>query len=104
MALGYPKESEHSEIPTFKTLAEWEPKKSTEFDVCAAVCRHLLTQDDAPDVEFVDGIAIYPPLPEHPTIQGARRHRRILIYQEFSSMSNLLQNVSLSSCSPNLRS
>ncbi|KAF8155458.1 hypothetical protein B0H34DRAFT_675656 [Crassisporium funariophilum] len=42
-------------VPHFKTLKQWQEKKSTKFNICARLCRHLLTRDDAPKIKVVDG-------------------------------------------------
>jgi hypothetical protein len=90
--LGFAKETPESPIPKFVSLSDWERQKSTKFDVCARVCQHLLRRDDIPDVLFLDGELKLSQMEE---ASEARKTRRILVYQEFSSMSGLLQNVSV---------
>lgn len=80
--------------PTFTSLKEWEPKKSTKMDTCAKICRHMLTRDDVPDVIFEEGQAIFPPIPPNPP-DGGKKETKILIYQEFTSLRPLLRNVTL---------
>lgn len=104
ISVGYAKdESEESEedkdgikalAPTFTSLQEWEPKKSTKMDTCAKICRHMLTRDDVPDVIFEEGQAIFPHIPPTPP-GGEKKETKILIYQEFTSLRPLLRNVTL---------
>ncbi|KAF8869441.1 P-loop containing nucleoside triphosphate hydrolase protein [Infundibulicybe gibba] len=89
MALGFAREDPNSVIPTFKTLEEWIPVKSTKIDVCAKLCKYLLSRDDAPPVTFHDGEAFFPELPSTP----CTKTRRILIYQEFPSLGPLLRRI-----------
>ena len=94
MAVGYAKDSQDEEIPVFRTLEEWEKKKSTKMDTCAQMCQYLLQRDDAAEIAFKNGKPIFSPLPplpnqEHLPSQGTR----ILIYQEFPSLGRLLRNV-----------
>ena len=62
------------------------------MDVCAQLCVHYLTHDEVDDVSFVDGKPVFP---EIAVTQGQplQKARHIIIYQEFSSMALLLQNV-----------
>lgn len=83
MAFSFAKEGPDDEIPTFKSLEAWEPMKSTKMDTCARVLQHLLSRDDAPLVEFVDGFPVFPPLPELLPGQVATWNCRVLVYQAF---------------------
>jgi hypothetical protein len=72
------------------------PVRSTKMDVCARLCAHYLTHDQVDNVSFVDGKPVFPEIvvtPGHPL----QKTRRIIIFQEFSSMALLLQNVRISS-------
>lgn len=84
-----------SSIPTFTTLEQWEPVKSTKMDTCAKICQHILTRDDVPTVTFKDGKAIFPKINPHPLPGGGKMETKILIYQEFTSLRPLLRNVTL---------
>ncbi|KAF8808358.1 hypothetical protein BYT27DRAFT_7097080 [Phlegmacium glaucopus] len=94
MSVGFARESPDTPIPSFATLQDWEAVKSTKMDTCAQICRHLLTRDDAPPINFEEGKAIFPPMPPSP--QGGKKplqEKKILIYQEFTSLGPLLLNV-----------
>jgi TATA-binding protein-associated factor len=84
--------------PSFKTLEEWVPVKSTKMDVCAKLCVHYLTHDKVDDVSFADGQPVMPDIIVTPE-QPLQKTRRIIIFQEFSSMAQLLQNVRISKSS-----
>ena len=56
--------------------------------------RHILTRDDAPQISFEDGVAIFPPMPALQPGQVVAKNTKVLIYQEFPSFSGLLRNVS----------
>lgn len=92
LAVGYAKEDAASLWPTFKSLEEWEPLKSTKMDVCAKICAHYLKHDDVGDITFEEGEAVFPDVPDLLETE-VRRTRRIIIYAEFPSMAPLLQNV-----------
>lgn len=79
--------------PTFKTLDEWEPVKSTKMDVCAKLCQYYLQRDDVPDVEFKDGRPIFPKIRLPQPGQVITQNRKLLIFAEFPSMTGLLRNV-----------
>ena len=102
MAVGYAKDSLDEDIPDFRTLEEWEKKKSTKMDLCAQICRYTLQRDDAPEVEFKDGKAAFTALPPLSQGQIASQETRILIYQEFPSLGRLLRNVSFAPTSRHL--
>lgn len=93
-AVCYAKEDPAAPNPVFKTLEEWYPIKSTKMDVCARICAYYLSNDDAPDVDFQDGMLVFPVLHPPKDGQSVPRSRRILIYAEFPSMTGLLRNVS----------
>ncbi|GLB33117.1 putative helicase [Lyophyllum shimeji] len=80
-------------VPVFSTLTEWEEKKSTKFDTCARMCRHILTRDDAPPMIFENGVVVYPDIPLPKPGENILRETKILIYQEFPSLGPLLRNV-----------
>ncbi|KAG7093167.1 hypothetical protein E1B28_006856 [Marasmius oreades] len=91
--VGYAKENPDAPNPTFKTLEEWEEKKSTKMDCLAKVVRHYLSHDNIADVQFVDGAPIFPPPPSVPLSQSSPRNRKIVIYAAFPSMTPILLNV-----------
>ncbi|KXN81008.1 Nuclear protein STH1/NPS1 [Leucoagaricus sp. SymC.cos] len=91
LAVGYAKEDPADLWPSFKTLDEWIPRRSTKMDVCAKICAHYLTHDDVGHVSFLDGEPVFPSTDADST--NLLKTRRILIYAEFPSMAPLLQNV-----------
>jgi hypothetical protein len=93
MGVIYPRRSLTEKIPLFKSLEEWQSRKSTKIDTCARMCRHLLSRDDAPDMIFQDGKVIFPDVPQSPLGEKVLQDRKILIYQEFPSLGPLLRNV-----------
>lgn len=95
MCVGYARFDLTEDIPKFLTLDDWERKKSTKFDTCAKMCRHLLTRDDAPSMIFDNGAVTYPAIPPSNTGEKVPQDTKILIYQEFPSLGPLLRNVSL---------
>lgn len=94
MCVGYARRNLEEEIPHFDTLEQWEAKKSTKFDLCARMCVHLLSHDQAPEIEFDEGVAVFHPVPEVPPGAQAPMTTKVLIYQEFPSLGPLLRNVS----------
>jgi hypothetical protein len=93
-AVSYAQENADAPIPSFKTLSEWEPVKSTKIDICVRICQHYLSRDDVPDVAFDDGEPIFPPLPPHDAQKPFTQLRKILVYSESPNMTTLIQNVS----------
>lgn len=78
----------------FRNMEEWQAKKGTKFDACAQICRHHLSDDNAPNIEFSDaGEMIIPSAPEVDVEAMTSSTTRILIYQEFKSQGSLLQKV-----------
>lgn len=71
------------------------PVKSTKMDICAQICVHYLAHDKVDDVSFSGGQPVFPEIVVAPG-KPLRRMRRIIIFQEFSSMAQLLQNVRIS--------
>ncbi|KAF8869930.1 SNF2 family N-terminal domain-containing protein [Infundibulicybe gibba] len=72
-AVSFAKKDPTSLTPTFNSLDEWEPVKSTKMDACARICHHYLSPGHA---------------------QGpSTTNRKILIYSEFPSMTKLLRNI-----------
>jgi TATA-binding protein-associated factor len=90
--VGYAKDDADSLWPTFRSLEEWEPVKSTKMEILAQICAHYLSHDDVKDVIFEDGRPVFPPTPEV-TDAKTQKTRRIIVYGEFPSMAPLLQNV-----------
>ncbi|KAF8871323.1 P-loop containing nucleoside triphosphate hydrolase protein [Infundibulicybe gibba] len=87
----FAKDESMSSIPVFRSFNEWGPVKSTKMDACARICRHYLSRDDVPDVEFEDGSVIFPTVDT--TEAQFSRERKILIFAEFPSMTGILCNV-----------
>lgn len=94
MAVGYARDNPNDEIPYFQTLAQWVPLKSTKMDMCARMCVHLLSRDDAPPLVFEGGSVTFNPIPETQPGEIIKRDTKIVIYQEFTCLGSLLQNVS----------
>lgn len=95
MAVGYARLSLEEKIPTFESLPQWKEKMSTKMDTCARICQHLLSRDDAPEPLIVDGQLVLPPLPDLPEGEEPQQTVKIIISQEFPSLSPLLRNVSV---------
>lgn len=74
-------------------MAEWQAKKSTKVDVCARLCLHLLSRDDAPPVDFKDGGVVFPPIPASAPGEKISQNLKILIYQEFPSFGPMVRDV-----------
>lgn len=88
-------EGDRKDIPHFKSLSEWAEHKSTKMDTLARICKHTLSSDRAPPVEFVDGQAIFPPIPRLQKGEKDTATVKIAIYQEFPSLGKVLRNVRL---------
>ncbi|KAF8523869.1 P-loop containing nucleoside triphosphate hydrolase protein [Hysterangium stoloniferum] len=88
-AVSYAQEDTEAQLPEFQTLGDWEPVKSTKMDVYAKICKHYLSDDNIPDVEFNEGIPIFPRL----EVPSQIMNRRILIYSESPIVTRLLRNV-----------
>lgn len=90
--MGYAKDDADSLWPSFRSLEEWEPVKSTKMEVLAKICAHYLSHDDVEDVTFEEGRPVFPPVPE---LEDAKTQqtRQIIVYGEFPSMAPLIQNV-----------
>lgn len=91
-AVCYAKSDRDALNPSFDSIAQWEPLKSTKMDVCARICKHYLSGDDVSDVEFKDGKAVFPIVNTEGLV---KKERKILIYAEFPSMTLLLRQVCL---------
>jgi hypothetical protein len=94
MCVCYARLNLEEAIPEFKTLKEWEQKKSTKFDTCARVSLHLLSQDNAPTIYVEDGAVIFPSIPPPSDGEPVRQTLKLIIYKEFPSLGKLLRNVS----------
>lgn len=93
LATGFARIDLSENIPTFETLEQWRELKSTKVDTVALACVHLLSSDSAPRIYVENDVAIFPPIP--PRLDGKEHTKtnKILIYQEFPSMTPLLRNV-----------
>ncbi|TFK59812.1 hypothetical protein BDN72DRAFT_780239 [Pluteus cervinus] len=93
MGVGFARRHLEEPIPKFATLDAWLVQKSTKFDLCARLCKHILLRDDAPEVVFEDGGATFPDVPPLLPGETVLQETKILIYQEFPSLGGLLRNV-----------
>lgn len=93
MAVNYARLNLSEKPPVFKTLAEWETKKSTKIDTCARIIKHILSRDDAPELEVVDGKIHIPDLPPLSPEQLDKLVDKAILYQEYPSLGPLLHNV-----------
>ena len=92
MGVGYARSSLEDPIPSsLSSMEAWEDKKSTKFDICARMCRHLLSNDDAPPMKFDDGKVVFPEASSQS--EKCTQTNKIVIYQEFPSLSPLLRAV-----------
>lgn len=91
LAIVFAKETPDADIPKFSSIEQWEPFKSTKTDVCARICRHLLSRDDAPEAIFEDGKPVFPQPPILKQGEAITQDNRILVYQEFTSLCGLLR-------------
>ena len=81
----------NSKPPIFKTKEEWEKSQSAKWNECLHLSKHLLHDDDVGIPTWDDeGHATYPPLPP---VTRENRSRKIIIYQEFVSLTASLASV-----------
>ncbi|KAJ3548525.1 hypothetical protein NMY22_g1227 [Coprinellus aureogranulatus] len=81
------------DIPRFDSLDSWYPVMSTKMDTCARLVQHVLSRDDAAQVEFEGGCGVFP-LPADVDPQSPHvRTNKVIIYQEFPLFRPLLQNI-----------
>lgn len=78
------------------TMAEFSANKSTKIARSAEMLNHILSRDDAPDVEFTtEGDVTFPPLPVIPAgVAVPGRTNKILIYCEFAALIPCVVSVS----------
>lgn len=93
MGAIYPRLSLKEALPSFKSLEEWQAKKSTKVDICARMCLHLLSRDDAAPMIFREGTVIFPETPQPAPGKVISQDTKILIYQEFPSFGPLIRTV-----------
>jgi len=74
-------------------VPEWQQKKSTKIDMCALICLHLLSRDDAPPLIRKDGNVFFPEMPQSRPGEVILQSNKILIYQEFPSFGPLVRSV-----------
>lgn len=91
LCIAYAREDIKDPIPHFSSIEEWEPVKSTKMQAVVDLCRHFLTRDDAPRPHVSKGVLRFPKMP---TTRTFLQTLKILIYQEYPSMSPLLRQVS----------
>ncbi|KAF8057085.1 P-loop containing nucleoside triphosphate hydrolase protein, partial [Lyophyllum atratum] len=92
MSVGFARLDMDDPIPIFHSLAQWDAQKSTKIDTCARMVRHILTDDNTPDMIFEDGVE-YPDIPPPNPGEKVSQETKILIYQEFPSLGPLLRNI-----------
>lgn len=93
MSFLYPERVHDKPLPEFKTLDEWEAKKSTKLDALARICAHYLSRDDAPHVSFADGRLVIPAMPPLEPGKVITKKRRICVYLEFVHFRPLIMQV-----------
>jgi hypothetical protein len=98
MGAIYPRSSLQEKIPTFSSLEEWQAKKSTKVDICARMCLHLLSRDDAAPMIFSEGTVFFPETPPPAPGKAISQDSKILIYQEFPSFGPLVRTVCQTFC------
>lgn len=93
MGATYPRLSLTDKVPQFKSLEDWQSRKSTKVDICALMCLHLLSHDDVPSMIFHDGTVIFPEVPKPMLGEQVSQKRKILIYEEFPTFGPLVRSV-----------
>lgn len=79
------------EIPA--SMDAWKSAKSTKLDAVVRVCVHLLSDDEAPHITPSDA-SMEMVIPPHVPSPDAKKTRKILVFQDFRSMTPLLVAVS----------
>ena len=74
-------------------MEDWQRNKSTKVDICARICLHLLSRDDAPSMVFENGGVVFPPVPVPAPGERVSQTIKILIYQEFPSFGPMVRDV-----------
>ena len=95
MGAAYARSNTHDPLPKFDTMDKWFAKKSTKIDACARLCQHLLSRDDALDPINENGELSFPPPPTLQPGEAPTQSIKVLIYQEFPSLSPILTDVRL---------
>jgi hypothetical protein len=93
MGAVYPRATLKESLPTFSSLESWREKKSTKIDICARMCLHLLSRDDASPMRFEDGTINFPESPQPAPGEPPSYNNKILIYHEFPSFGPLIRSV-----------
>jgi hypothetical protein len=93
MGATYPRLSLKDKIPRFKSMDDWESHKTTKVDICARMCSHLLSRDDAPSMIFEDGTVIFPEVPAPMPGERVSQELKLLVYEDFASLGPLVQDV-----------
>jgi SNF2 family DNA or RNA helicase len=75
-----------------KTMEEWETMKSTKLDLVAKLAKYLLSDDNCPK-NFLDENGEFT-IPVYVAPAGAKKTDKILIFQEYMSLTPLLKRVS----------
>lgn len=94
MAVSYASDDGKKKIPTFKSMDEWLPVRSTKIDVCARIAQHVLSRDDAGPVQFLDGHPVFPPHPTPDPTTPVTQSNKLVIFQEFVQFRPILVQVS----------
>ena len=93
MGAVYPRLDLNDPIPRFKTLEDWQQRKSTKIDTAAKMILHILSRDDAPMMEFRDGEVFFPEIPPPAPGENVSRLDKVLLYAEFASFGPLIRDV-----------
>jgi hypothetical protein len=93
MGAVYPRATLKESLPTFSSLEAWKEKKSTKIDICARMCLHLLSRDDAATMGFKEGTVDFPESPQPAPGELVSHKNKILIYHEFPSFGPLIRGV-----------
>jgi len=93
MGTAYALEPDAQYTP-FTSLDAWSNAKSTKMDIAAKIIAYLLTRDDAPDVTFSNGAAIFSPFPQLADGHAITQENKVVLYLEFPSLGHIMRNVS----------
>ena len=93
MGATYPRLSLEEKIPRFQTREDWDSRKSTKVDMCARMCSHLITRDDAPSMIFEDGKIIFPEVPKPLPGEQISQQLKIVIFEDFASFGPMVRDV-----------
>jgi hypothetical protein len=83
----------NSDIPSFHSIAQWEENPSSKIQALVRLLAFLLERDDNPPPTCTKEGTIQWPAPNSGNNMSTTRKRKILVYQEFSSMAGMLIQV-----------